>query len=162
MVCRSNSGCSWPAPQPATSSSGRSRRKAMGRPSCSKVSVHRALAGSRGPSPQRDPQEDGADEHFVAEHPALPPWASGLLQGCQHGWKRPRPPVTLAVASWTMELATAPFYCQQCHVLLRDLGYALNGTRPRGESNGSTLTDDLHSRSSCFRKGEKYVIHHAV
>lgn len=45
ISCR-NFGCSWPVPLPATSSSEKSRRKATGRPLCSRVSDHKLLAGS--------------------------------------------------------------------------------------------------------------------
>lgn len=130
----------------------------MGRPSCSKVSAHRALAGSGELNPQRDPQEDGADERFVPEHSALPPWASGLPQGCHHGGKQPEPLVTLAVASWTMEMPPAPYDHQEGHVFLQDLVYTLNGTRPRGEANSSKLTYNLH-KGACVleREREKYT-----
>lgn len=65
--------------------------------------------------------------------------------------------MTLAVASWTMELPTAPYDHQQGHMLLQDLVYTVNGTRPRGEANGSKLTYDLPFRSLCFRKGEREI-----
>lgn len=65
--------------------------------------------------------------------------------------------MTLAVASWTMELPTAPYDHQQGHMLLQDLVYTVNGTRPRGEANGSKLTYNLPLRSLCFRKGEREI-----
>lgn len=156
MVSHRNSGCLWPAPRPATSSSERSRRRAMGRPSCSKVSALRALAGSRELSPQRDPWEDRADECLVPEHPApLPghPARSGAVRS--PWWEAALASVTLAVANGTIELPAAPYDHQQCLVLLRDLVYTSNGTRPQGELNGSKLTRNLCSRSLCFQKGDR-------
>lgn len=157
MSSRRNSGCSWPVPRPATSSSERSRGRATGRPSCSKVSAHGTLAGSGEQSPQREAPKDGAGDCFAPGHPAPLPWASGLLWAVRSlWWEAALALVTLAVVSRTVETPTAHYYHQQCQMLLQDLASTLNGTRPKRE------VTDMRSAIEELEKEIEKNIHNAV
>lgn len=64
--------------------------------------------------------------------------------------------MTLAVVSETLEPPTAPYYRQQCQMLLQALASTLNGTRPKRE-----LTDMRSVYEELEKEIEKNV-HNAI